>query len=473
MALIFTDSEIQKISEDIILLPTIIDDPVNGTGLVQQRDNLQVVLDNLIETDGNNTVFSDEFIRLITLYHAELQQLNGDLKTDYDNADLLAGGANLPPHYPPGYPELNPVILDSNNGLPVTPNSIEDELDEIDDVNFEIDRLKNGYADGALDDTSTGAPAAGSVEVDDGGFSVGEIVVVDRNDVSFIAEIDAIDTVSVTTGTEVLEYTLISGTESTGIGSRVRNFHPGFSNAERGGQSVPYAPEVLAYWQSLLDAEVNEWESKLNAQETQLNVNDDVPEQANNSQALTDVQGALANILSWEALTVIDTNGKYTDSGLNFIESSIVDRTSEVPARVSQIATALGSASGTGRYFDLFTWVQTRISRAGGSLYRQASVDTGVQFFNDSIANNQALLDQYTTYFVVSQIIEDTELGQIEFEVEDASGYSPGNEVKVMDNDSVVYTRNIDTIIGNTIRLDSGIPAILAASLLARIVKQV
>ena len=477
MALSFTDENIQNLTKDQILLPLVINDPVNGTGLIQQKATIEATKVNLQKTDAQNKVFSDHFIGIQQAYHNELIPLNNELRTTYNDADLVAGGGGQGPHYPPSYIPMIPSVLDSNNGLPNVSAVSLTEQERIDIIKAEIDLLKNGFIDGADDLLVTSITDTEFEVAAIGTLAVGQNIVIDITNQSLYGSIIGI------TGTTV-EYTKIVGTNGSvlGVGARVKNSHPGFTDSERGHQTVPYAPEFRDYIEGLISAAVNNWESNLGLQKTALESNDDIGVFGTQiSDNIVLVDGVLTSIINWESIVVVDINGRFTDVSLAVIEADLSNRElTDIPNRLIEISTALGSVnqisdgtfSGSGRYFDLFSWIDIRIAKSGGSLFSQSSVDLGISFFDQKIVKSNEQLNQYNATFTTVVLTEDSSVGDIEFTVDSVVGLSPLDEVKVMDNDSVVFTRNIDTIVGNVIRLDSGIPVELTVSSLARIVRQ-
>lgn len=477
MSLTFTDEQIKNLTKDILLLPTVIDNPTEGTGLIQQRQAIIDVKSNLEITDAQNKVYSDHFISVLQAYHDENLQIRGESRTTYSDATLISAGAGQGAHYPQTWLQMIPMLLPENNGAPVNGSAGPNEESRVNDFNSQIDLLKNGFTDGTLDTTLVTITNTEFDVTAIGDLAIGQRFIVDDGTQSLFGTVDGI------TGMTV-EYTKIAGVDGSnfGVGDRVQNSHPGFTNAERGHQSAPYAPEFRDYLQGLLDADVDEWETNLNAQKTALMANTDIGTSgAENANAIIQIDLALSAILSWESTPIVNVTGKYTDSILLLIEDAGSDRTvTDIPARLSEITNSLGSVaqagdgsfSGSGRYFDLFNWINNRVGKSGGSLFSQNSLELGVTYFDQRIVKAQNQLDQYEDTFAVATLSADSELGQIDFDVNDASEFSVAEEVKVMDNDSVIFTRIIDTILGNNIRLDSGIPSPLTTNLLARIVKQ-
>lgn len=495
MPLIFTDEQIKNMSKETIELPLLIDNPAEGTGLVQQQELLVIQKDLVYATDQQNKIFSDFWIGINQAYHDEYSYLNGVLRTTYADSDLVLGGQQLSPHYTSSWPNLGPILLDSNKGNPTSGSTTEASL--ITPVSDAVAWLVSGFTSGATSTTLSNAYSAGSgfIEITAGTLSNGDTVLI-QNGSAFI-----LGTAGATTGfctptatpdteaqcaieggtwTETIGFTPISPDQAMPSGSTVANFHSGFTTAQRGYQSWG-GNDYQTYLENKIITETNTYEAHITSQKTALDGNEelDATRKALNDSEITNLQTALDDIATWEGLVVIDVNGKYTDTGIATLNGVLSTRTTRIPIRTSEVESNLGtpvqagdgSVSGAGAYLNLWEWVLIRISRSGGTLTAWYGADLGIKHFQLKIENAEATLAQYSATFAIAQILSDTTIGQIAFEVDDVSEFSNGQTVKVMENDSVVYTRTIDDITGPIITLDSGIPAILTTSGLARIVR--
>lgn len=481
MALIFTDDQLKKISSDIIGFPVLI------ASLEAQKAANVILQGSLLETDENNKIFSDNFIGIISKYHEEISALDGLAKADYSEAILLSGvkketgNQHFPVPPDEAWIKMPPKLATENNGNPSSINA-DYELTRISTLQLAISKLKIGYSDGILDDTSTLAPAAGKVEVDTGGFVAGQTIVVDDSGVSFIALIDLIDLGGITLGAEVIEYTLLGGSEAgLGVGSRVRNFHSGFTNAEREGTSVPTEPEVMAYFQGIIDSDSVAWKGFLQTQEAALLANDDTGTGGTqNDTAVSKVQLAVADIVTWEAFPATGAGtGKYGNVSIAVLEARQVIRNSEAPARATEVGISLGSvvqdAEGAvvsnGSYGSLWIWVDLRINLGAGSLTKFLTSDLGLVFFDQLIVGAQNQEVEYSNIFLVKTVTVDG-TGDEFLTVNDTAGLNLLDTVKVMDNDSAVLPRQIVDIQGNVLEFDIAIGVPLVIGKLARVVKE-
>jgi len=500
MALIFTDNQIKSLTKDTLDLPLIIDNPSEGTGLIQQQAAIQVAKDEIYIVDQQNKVFSNHWIDVISKYHTELERLNKTVKSLYSEVILDDGARGLPDHYTPTWPNLVPIVVDQNNGSPTSVSGVQSETERIATLESSIDKLINGFTgtgsvDDVLDDPYT---------IGDGFLSTsatltsGDLVIVDSGGSSMLVLIGAAGGFCTPTATPDTEaqctieggawtsttsIIILSTDKNFGAGARIRNFHSGFTNSERGHQGAPnYAFDVMVYFEGEITTNTTGWKINLNDQKTSLENNDDIaPRNASNILELAELNVVIPDITIWEGIVIVDPNGKFTDASLVlYISDNVVTRNFTVPLRIGEININLGSVvqAGDGSvvesgvYGDLWKFVLIRISKSGGSLTGYYGMDLGIIHFDTKIANANSQLEQYENTFAITLIIEDTIVGQISFEVESVVDFSIGQTVKVMDNESVVYTRIINNILGSDIILDSGIPSILTTGNQARIVRQ-
>jgi hypothetical protein len=488
MSLVFTDEQVKNISKDALLLPTVIDDPSpNGNGYVQQKQQLIEASDNLLKTDEQNAVYSDNWVDTQHKYHEELHAIKGDLRTDYDNNDLINGGDRLTPHYTSTWPNLTPIVIPSVNGNPITVDNQDNEQDKIDALKPELDIYLNGWNDGSTSKSCT-AITDSDATFDDNiwDFAIGHRITIHKSGNSLYGIITGFQTISNPPDPDVykVQYTRIGGVSgsSLGSGATMRNYHAGFTNDERGRVTTNYAFTVQEYFESLIDAAVLDWKNNALAQKTAVDNNGDT-----NPTRITHIdntRSALQNLVNdfttWEGTIISDPDGKYTDTSLPLVQDNITLRETEIPLRIAEIESDLGSVvqagdgtiSGSGANFDLMGFIDIRIAMVGGSLYSYNQSLLGITSFDVKIEQAENQLAEYENTFAITKIVGNTDIGDIEFEVEDATDFSVGKTVKVMDNLSTVYTRTIDSIISNTIRLNSGIPVALTSNELARIVRQ-
>jgi len=508
MALNYTDDQLASISierldmdQAIVQLQTDL--------LKAQQQRAAVLL-----KDQENEVSSNHYAQtVIAKYHEEIKYLNDTLYTDYDVANIDASGPRQPPHYPdtgpPYWLKKIPKKIDSNSGLPSSSYGGTLESGVIAIAEASIDLIKNGYSDGAVDDTLFSAySGGGQIEVTSGGFSIGNIIVVDNSNVSFIATVDNITPQSAggtcsnpiytdqatcelngetwtpgpPVGAELLDITILAGPASTPlpIGSRVRNFHPGFSNAEREGSSTPYAPEVLTYWAGLLDQDMIDVNDLLGSILVAVQGNDSKKEETELLTAETNITDAQTAISDWQGFPATGVGvGRYGDTGLLTIENMFAARSAQRAPRITEITTALGTLSqdaegnftGSGAYLDLFTWIDLRLNLAGGTLTGWYNFGNIEDVFNQQIRTTQDKRDEYDVLFRIEELSEDAD-GSATIKVTDVSGFANSDTVKVIANGQAVITATILSIGIGQITLSTTISTDYSLENRARILKE-
>jgi hypothetical protein len=499
-----TDQQIKDLSLTTLQLPLVIDNPTEGNGLIQMQ---QYVVDDKarLETiDTQNKIFTDHWITVLGDYYSELEELDKTIKSPYSESVIIAGGKSTLPHYDDtSWINISPMVSDVLQGNPTSIGPGPDENELLLPVNDNIDKMINGFSGTGVIDTTLLNPytlGSGAITLTLGALTPGELIIIDNAGISMIAEVGASGgfcTGETPSGSGIDESTCLTNgglwTNTEGIiplstdisfpaGARVRNFHIGFNDSERGHQTTNYAFDVMVYFQNELDGAVSDWKDSMTIQSDALSNNGDLipANEALNLTALSNVNSVLSDTNTWILSVIIGINGKYTDSKLPLISDSTILRLSQIPLRIVDLNNNLGtiaqsgdgSTTGAGVYKSLYDFVNIRIAKAGGALYGFYVSDTSIGFIDAQVATSQSQLDQYNNTFAIASLINDTIVGQIEFEVDSVSEFLVGHSVKVMDNNSVIFSRTIDTINGTTIRLDSGVPSVLLLVNDSRIVRQ-
>lgn len=461
MPILFTDPQIRTITGEILSLP---EDIIKFTN--QKTAQVAQKADTLTK-DQANEAFSTNFRDIISAYHAELKNKNGADRTTYNvaNIDLAAKKDPTNVHYPipsSNWVNIKPKIDISNNGNPVgafTPH----EQDALPPITAQIALLKTGFTDGATDSTIAEAYAFGVDLKVNGTFVAGQRIVVDQSNVSLLATVDV---VKAPTGawTADLEITVLAAPAgSLPIGSRVRNFHAGFSNAEREGTATPYAPEVLAYWEGILDTLIQNWEDTIVPQQTALGLlNVSGAEDTQKTAEQTSLSNAKTAIDNWQAAPLTGAGvGKYGDTALTPIEANVTARTAAIPTRVTEITTNLGAISqmpngdysGSGHYLKLFEWIDIRAGMAGGTLFLFYQADLAISFIDQKIVKANSKKTEYEAQFLVKQFTADSD-GTAFIQVADTTGLSISDTVKVLEDSGLtVITTTILGISGPIVEL--------------------
>lgn len=472
MGLSFTDVQLRSVSGEALAIPALL------VALNDQKlKAIQGKADALAKDNGNHAFF-DFFRTTIGHYHDELKNKNGISKVSYlfqtlDNAAAQRPG-NL--HYPtsPIWVQMKPKLDASNNGTPTsafTPH----EIAALPPVTSQVALLKTGFADGAVETQLTTPYVMGTdIEVDDAGIAVGHRIVIDQSGVSLLATVLAVKPPS-TTGAADLELSVLAPPlGALPMGARVRNYHAGFLNTEREGTVVPYAPEVLAYWQTALDGFVMTWETTLTAQLVPLGLIDAGGAENTQRDAETlSINNAKAAIDTWQAAPATGAGvGRYGNTALTPLEAQITSRNAAAPARVTEITAALGSVAqtpdgeftGTGHYFSLFKWVDIRATKAGGSLFTFYNFDLIVAFITAKIATATGQKAEYDAKLSVKKLTEDAD-GTAFIKVDNTTGLAISDAVQILDD-------SLTPVLSTTISGISGLTVELAAPVVGFLVDQ-
>lgn len=502
MALSFSDEQINNITKDILVIPSVIDDPVNGTGFVQQKENLIVVKGELFKTDQDQETIYNYWKNNITLYFSEYDLLASSQGTSYNDADLQEGGKERGVHYPfepQVWIPLIPKLQATNNGTPFNATSTIREDSRRDAVQLNIDTMINGFSYGSYDD-----PVENWVQ---GYFEISQSTDVDPNDLGILSSGGNTTIIRILTKTayipastppppdppisevpEMITYEIVGG--YTGAHSSTPNLKLSaspISNAKRGRQ-VPLTSEeqaLLDIYETNLHLSVDDWEAHLDSQKVIIDAYDDsAPRKQANLDAGQNIVDTKGEIATWEALPVTDPNGRYTDAGLGQLETTKNTRGAFSDQRRDDIYNVQlgagtlvqdggsGEVTGDGIFFELWSTINLRIGKGTGTLVNYNSIDLGIALFDKKIVDATKQLEQYENIFAVTKILGDTDIGDNEFEVEDVSDFAIGQAVMVMDNESLIYRESITGIIGNIVTISNGIPVALTVGNLVRLVRE-
>lgn len=477
MSIIFDDSELRTASKEFVEIPGRVD-------ILDQQDAQtdQAQADALAQ-DEANIVFYDNYLNIINRYHEELQNLNGTVKTNYNTTDLI-NAAKIAPgniHFiiSPPWINFSPKIHNSNLGIP-TSYTPANEIDSQAAVQAAKDQLLSGYSDGATTSTLNTAYAAGEFEVDTGtGPAVGNRVLINNSIYGIVTSV-AVGVPTMMDDTITINE-IVSG--SAGMGTTCKNFDPGFTNDEREGTIPSHAPGYQSYLQGILDTQVSNIEVYLQAQKVALLANDAVnPDESEIDQAKLDVQAAIDAIDAFQAAPGSGAGvGRFGDTIIVPLQSMLTTRAIQVPARALQISTRLGSVSqagdgaftGSGQYFNLFKWVDLRLSKSGGSLTKYYSFDLIKNFISSTQGTLNNKQSEYGLVILAVILTADAD-GTKFITVGSVTGWNIGDSVFLLDDDVGITTlpTTIVGISGLVIELASN-ASLFTANKVARLVKYI
>jgi hypothetical protein len=481
MAISFSDEELKTTSKVILFTP------IEIASLNDQKANALLGQADMLKKDDANKPFYNNYKNILTKYFDELKNINGESRPAYTDA-LLEDAAQLKDgnvHYPttsPVWAGLSPKSVNQNLGLPVT-NLTDFEIQRLTNTTTSISQLKSGFTDGTTSTTSTAAYSGGtSLSVTGGTFVANQRIVVfagGRSALLKVTAVTVIPPVPPATGSTNLTVTVLAAPAATiSTGATVRNYFSGFTNTER-ESGTSSLPEVQAYYQNNILAEVTAWKGFLNAQLSALNANDAVGTEATqNSTAKSNVQNALSAISAWESAPATGAGtGKYGNTVLAPLENKVTDRTSQAPARATEINSSLGalaqspdgSFTGSGNIYKLFQWIDLRISKSSGTLFSYYNFNLITGFIDDKILKANTKKAEYDQFMIVKKIVAEPN-GSNTIKLDNATGLSLGNAVKIMDDVLPITNATVSGISGQFVTLSVPISG-YALDKFARLVK--
>jgi len=501
----FTDEQLQTLSRDYIQYPTNLSD--------LQLVKLDAVdwVASTLKVDQDNQLWTDFYLgEVISKYHEELKYLNDQVRTLYTGESLIQeSGRRTETHFPATPPNiwanLQPKMLDANNGNPIGSYGGMLEGTAIADIIPAKDLIINGFADGSASTLSTAEYIIGSgqIEVDsDVGFSVGNRILVTGGGDALVATIDSIgatgscdlplytDATSCTNNggvwtpgtSKIITFTV--STEASGniaLGATVQNFGAGYNNDER-EETIAQSPErlkILQIYKASLDSKVQVWDGIISNVQIPLALNGDKKRSANVAAELARVNSIIGDITTWQARPSTTTSSRFGDVELGELETSYNTRSSQISARITEIITALGSVAqatdgtytGSGAYFDYFDWLNKRINVAIGSTAKYYGSLIVLTISDEKISQLNSSKSETETILRTEALSVDAN-GTDTVEVASVIGFAQSDIVKVMAEGQGVITTNILNIGVSTIQFATTIPTTYNLSSLARIVKE-
>jgi hypothetical protein len=251
---------------------------------------------------------------------------------------------------------------------------------------------------------------------------------------------------------------------------------------------------------STLITKVNDLKTFLQGEAAVVCLSDtDATRSAQNQAALNNINNVIIPAIdAWLAVTNFNTaHGQTTCVGfyaynasllaptklsttiINTLLTALTTRTSFVSTRSSQLSGYLGSitqnlstgdTTGTGLYFERWSFVQLRLNLLGGSLITIKGFDRGQTAQEDQITNLNAAKATYELILKCSAFAAPA-TGTKYLNVKSSAGFSVGDSVFVMADDQQEIVRTIEAINGNRITFGQPIPANYRDSSFGRIYK--
>ncbi|NBW98518.1 hypothetical protein EBR03_02985 [bacterium] len=263
-------------------------------------------------------------------------------------------------------------------------------------------------------------------------------------------------------------------------GATVKNSFGGFSLSQRNAGTGSNGGEtaLLLALESDIDTKIGVIKAALDAQKVALLANDATgAEAAEISTARTAINTKITSVATWQAYPSTGATSRFGNN-LSTIETVLSSRLTEIPTRVTQITNRLGSItqnpdgtySGTGNYFNLFSSLDVRLNKGGGTLRSYYNSDLGIALFTNMIISFQNQVDRDSAVFTVKALGANA-TGTNQITVSNSTGLATG-PAKVMSATQPVIDVNISSISGNTLTLDVTVSSDYKTTESARIVKQ-
>lgn len=270
-------------------------------------------------------------------------------------------------------------------------------------------------------------------------------------------------------------------------------------------QIVTY-PEVVTALADLV-TKLNTYKSYLQAEVATVYLADKDPTRKTQNQAAADYinNTTIPAINAWLALADFDTNTFYPmtmilentclswnaydyttlgptklqPSQINILKSAISARAAFVGTRQTQLISYLGSitqdpstgeTTGSGLYFERWSFIQLRLNMLGGSLFALKGYERAGKAQDEQISNIKLANASYALFLTCSQF-QSPATGTKYVSVKDASKFAVGDNVYIVSNSQPEIGITIAAIVGNRIEFGQIVPANYREGEFARVYK--
>lgn len=492
MALNFTDKQIKELTGQILAGP----DKIKAAEQTKQQA-IQSKADFKI-LDDQNEIYTNHYQEsVINKYHDELKYIVGETRTNYDLANIHPAGklADGNVHFPlqnPQWAEFEPMIVDSNKGLPINTSGFANHEGKwIAEVLKYVDEFRNGWNDGGAS-TTTELPGLSNSELhvdNPTGFSVGDRVLVLKGSIGSYVKIDSISSTPADPGpppvpaSNIFQVTIIAGATSIGDNATVQNFFSGFTDNQRetGTGFTSYYQFLFDFFKGLIDDSVNNWKTQsLDFQKNALDGNDAKEDIENLDEAKENLNNILQIIQDWSDSPEFGINiSRFGDDLLNPFISETNDRDAYRPNRKTKIVEDLGTLtqdengiSGEGQYFNFFRSLDQRVNKQGGSLRSFYASENVVKTADVSIRGVENQNGMISGDFVINLFAENADNSDT-VKLKTLKRISIGETLKIMGNEGQVLEAEVVDIneLDSTVRFNTPIPEFYSTQIKARAVK--
>lgn len=444
----------------------------------------------LTAQDNSLKIFFDKYNDIANAYQTERRWVDGTTYTTVVNADLISGAKREPGNkfFPTdgSWTKFQPRKHASTEGTPTT-SSPNYELEvftkgiELGGLTELLDFLLNGQTSGVADDLLAAAyvPGAGTMMVTTGGQTNGNLIILEGGGFSGLFLITNVAGTTLT----VTEVVAPDGTLPMTTTTVIENI-TAFTNTERNTLISTLYQNVLTGITTSIISSVLLWETAINNQLTQLNLNTDSrsPQAAEIAAAIADINNAKSIIDTWQAFPNTGTmlnDSKFVNVNITPLQAEVSARTTFSSTRNTQITTALGSITqnpdgtytGTGIYYLRFVQIDTRINLAGGPLTEFYEKDISTDALNQIVTNANNRASTFNAELRTEPLTDNAD-GTTTVKVASVTGFANGNTVFVMADTLTELTGTIVSISAPNIVLSFIVPNTYTKDKRVRIYKQ-
>ena len=487
---ILTDDEIKNLSKEIIEQPDVIQewqDKIDSSYVKEAEVQAQ---------DEQNKKFSDELIAIQNSFHNELAAETGVQRANYSDSNMTTAANTRPdstPHFPqeitnPTNPDpsdiwsnLQPKKLGSNDGSETTTATV-NSLSEMSSLYIRYKTMVTTGVSGyqLLGEDSSFIQNDGFIRFN-----------------GFYPPVDAFEGQYVTIASSVGVTVMLCTNASRGIYNPIPSQEVDATMAFTFKAGIPLSSHIPAGtidiftngtgWSendrtnTSIDTRLNQVRDSLDAIVEELENTANAAKAAVDSNIAGNPYGANLDARSTQLDNFVSSLGAFTnnnsltrfnDATINGIESDL--NTLNATDREQQILDALGTLvqneqdkgaySGSGIYFELFTWVDKRINIGEGTLFQLKTFPASRKYYTDQKTLQENILSQYEVRYLVIGLSENYESGNV-ISLTSVDGLEENDNVKIMDNNSQVFDRTIVTVDNseNKIVIDSPLDAALNA----------
>ena len=427
-------------------------------------------------------LYNDAHVERVTPYETEHRWLTGVTYTTITKAQIETFGVDTGRatyFFPVSWTKSNAQIQPNANGNPKTVSASSEQAvlnDTLENSGIisNISVLRNGQSSGATSrvlDLAYSPGASTLTFLVAHTFSAGELLWVTGSGTSALVRVSAVTSLTATI-TEIIPpaSTIASGgTASSNV--------PGFTNAERTTLTSSSYQRILTQLVSRITSSLAVYNTALTNQLAQLAINIDAPAQITAAKTSATTAQTAYNV--WFALASTGAGGKWTDIGLNNLATSYNSRLAGIAARVSEIATALGSVAqdamgnyyGTGNYLQRFKCLNFLINTANGPLQQAFGLSAAKGNFQQKVVNTADKLATFSNLVRYAGSTKDP-VGNT-LTVDGASQFATADAVLLCGTDLPSLECTVSSVSGVTVVLNIVVPKQYTKATKAGIIKRV